>query len=57
MCIPSKTEVRFRHSSIVHDFVRDAIRERLMETRPAPAFSPAASAQPGARCRIRNFRR
>jgi hypothetical protein len=44
---PSKTEVRFRHQSFVHDFVRDAIRERLIETRPAPAFSPAASAQPG----------
>src|SRR5581483_2141986 len=25
---PSKTEVRFRHGSFVHDFVRDAIRER-----------------------------
>jgi DNA mismatch repair protein MutL len=37
---PSKTEVRFRHGSIVHDFVRDAIRARLMETRPAPSFSP-----------------
>jgi DNA mismatch repair protein MutL len=40
--------VRFRHQSFVHDFVRDAIRERLIETRPAPAFSPAANAQPGA---------
>ena len=45
---PSKTEVRFRHQSFVHDFVRDAIRERLIETRPAPAFSPAANPQPGA---------
>jgi DNA mismatch repair protein MutL len=46
---PSKTEVRFRHGSFVHDFVRDTIRERLMESRPAPAFSPAprsASAAP-----------
>jgi DNA mismatch repair protein MutL len=42
---PSKTEVRFRHQSFVHDFVRDAIRERLIETRPAPAFTPAASVQ------------
>ena len=41
---PSKTEVRFRHGSFVHDFVRDTIRERLMESRPAPAFSPAARA-------------
>ncbi|HJT89511.1 MAG TPA: DNA mismatch repair endonuclease MutL, partial [Bryobacteraceae bacterium] len=49
---PSKTEVRFRHGSFVHDFVRDAIRERLMESRPAPSFSPgarlAASPQPAA---------
>ncbi len=43
---PSKTEVRFRHGSFVHDFVRDTIRERLMETRPAPAFSPAARVSP-----------
>jgi DNA mismatch repair protein MutL len=35
---PSKTEVRFRHGSFVHDFVRDTIRERLMESRPAPSF-------------------
>ncbi len=42
---PSKTEVRFRHQSFVHDFVRDAIRERLIETRPAPAFSPAVGPQ------------
>jgi len=52
---PSKTEVRFRHQSFVHDFVRDAIRERLIETRPAPAFSPAASAQPGARMPYSEF--
>jgi DNA mismatch repair protein MutL len=31
---PSKTEVRFRHGSFVHDFVRDSIRETLMESRP-----------------------
>jgi len=43
---PSKTEVRFRHQSFVHDFVRDAIRERLMETRPAPAFSPRPASTP-----------
>jgi len=54
---PSKTEVRFRHGSFVHDFVRDAMRERLMESRPAPqwgrpsgpeADARAASPQPGA---------
>jgi len=38
---PSKTEVRFRHQSWVHDFVRDAVREQLMLSRPAPSFSPA----------------
>jgi DNA mismatch repair protein MutL len=37
---PSKTEVRFRHQSWMHDFVRDAIREQLMQSRPAPSFSP-----------------
>ena len=31
---PAKTEVRFRHSTPVHDFVRDAVRESLMESRP-----------------------
>jgi DNA mismatch repair protein MutL len=35
---PSKTEVRFRHSSPVHDFVRDAIREMLMESRPVSSI-------------------
>ncbi len=36
--------------SFVHDFVRDTLRERLMESRPAPSFSPAARAAsaPGA---------
>src|SRR6202142_3709184 len=36
---PSKTEVRFRHGSFVHDFVRDAVREQLMQSRPAPSFT------------------
>ena len=47
---PSKTEVRFRHQSFVHDFVRDTLRERLVETRPAPSFSPrpAPAPQPAA---------
>jgi DNA mismatch repair protein MutL len=40
---PSKTEVRFRHSTFVHDFVRDTLRERLMESRPAPTFTPGAA--------------
>jgi DNA mismatch repair protein MutL len=41
---PSKTEVRFRHQSFVHDMVRDVIREKLIASRPAPAFSPGAHA-------------
>jgi DNA mismatch repair protein MutL len=61
---PSKTEVRFRHGSFVHDFVRDTIRERLIESRPAPAFTPAArppspgaqfNAQPAARLPYSEF--
>jgi DNA mismatch repair protein MutL len=41
---PSKTEVRFRHSSVVHDLVRDTVREILIAGRPAsriPSVSPA----------------
>jgi DNA mismatch repair protein MutL len=40
---PSKTEVRFRHQSWVHDFVRDAIREQLMQSRAAPYLSTDAN--------------
>jgi DNA mismatch repair protein MutL len=35
---PSKTEVRFRHGPAVHDFVRDSLREVLMESRPVSAM-------------------
>jgi DNA mismatch repair protein MutL len=52
---PSKTEVRFRHQSFVHDFVRDAIRQRLIESRPAPAFSPSPAPQPAARMPYSEF--
>ncbi len=53
---PSKTEVRFRQQSFVHDFVRDSVRAALMQARPAAQFvrelhaSPTASAAltPGA---------
>ncbi len=42
---PSKTEVRFRHGSAVHDFVRDTIREVLIGRRPAARVpSPAQPA-------------
>jgi DNA mismatch repair protein MutL len=37
---PSKTEVRFRHSSVVHDLVRDTLRETLMAQRPVPSLAP-----------------
>src|SRR5579863_5802011 len=52
---PSKTEVRFRHQSFVHDFVRDAIRERLIESRPAPAFQASSAPQPAARLPYSEF--
>jgi DNA mismatch repair protein MutL len=45
---PSKTEVRFRHGSLVHDFVRDTIRETLMAQRPASRIPAPTSPQPGA---------
>ncbi|MGH9612415.1 MAG: DNA mismatch repair endonuclease MutL, partial [Bryobacteraceae bacterium] len=45
---PAKTEVRFRHASFVHDFLRDAIRDRLMATRPASSLPPPAHPQPAA---------
>src|SRR5882724_9311709 len=35
---PSKTEVRFRQQSVMHDFVRDSIRAALMKARPVPQF-------------------
>jgi len=35
---PSKTEVRFRQQSAMHDFVRDTIRAALMKARPVPQF-------------------
>src|SRR6202047_4083822 len=36
---PSKTEVRFRQSTVLHDFVRDTARAALMKARPAPQFT------------------
>ena len=43
---PSKTEVRFRHASFVHDFVRDALRGTLISKRPAPAVTEPPAASP-----------
>jgi DNA mismatch repair protein MutL len=45
---PSKTEVRFRHGSFVHDFVRDTIRSVLMASRPASAIPLPITPQPAA---------
>src|SRR5581483_8175733 len=47
---PSKTEVRFRHGGAVHDFVRDAVRDILMESRPVSSIpvlptSPVVTSQ------------
>jgi DNA mismatch repair protein MutL len=35
---PSKTEVRFRQQTVIHDFVRDSVRAALMKARPVPQF-------------------
>jgi len=45
---PSKTEVRFRQQSVVHDFVREAVRAALMKARPVPQFLSEIHAQPTA---------
>jgi DNA mismatch repair protein MutL len=46
---PSKTEVRFRQQSFVHDFVRDSVRSALMAARPAAAFLGEIHTAPSAR--------
>ncbi|MGH9638945.1 MAG: DNA mismatch repair endonuclease MutL, partial [Bryobacteraceae bacterium] len=43
---PSKTEVRFRQSSAIHDFVRDSVRELLMESRPVSSIPLPTSPVP-----------
>jgi DNA mismatch repair protein MutL len=43
---PAKTEVRFRQQGFVHDFVRDAVRNALVKTRPAASFLTALSQHP-----------
>jgi len=45
---PSKTEVRFRQSSTLHDFIRDSVRAALMKARPVPAFMAEIHSQPTA---------
>jgi len=49
---PSKTEVRFRQQSFVHDFVRDAVRSALMAARPAPTFTSEIHMSPSARAAL-----
>src|SRR5262249_18097875 len=54
---PSKTEVRFRQQSVIHDFLRDSVRAALMKARPVPQFvaeirahaTASPSLTPGAR--------
>jgi DNA mismatch repair protein MutL len=45
---PSKTEVRFRQQTVMHDFVRDSVRAALMKARPVPQFMTEISAHPTA---------
>jgi len=45
---PSKTEVRFRQQTVVHDFVRDSVRAALMKARPVPQFTKEIDAHPTA---------
>jgi DNA mismatch repair protein MutL len=45
---PSKTEVRFRQHTLVHDFVRESVRSALMKARPVPQFTREIMAQPTA---------
>jgi DNA mismatch repair protein MutL len=35
---PSKIEVRFRRQTLIHDFLRDAVRKALVEARPQATF-------------------
>jgi DNA mismatch repair protein MutL len=46
---PSKTEVRFRQQTVIHDFVRESVRAALMKARPVPQFLAEIGAQPSAR--------
>jgi DNA mismatch repair protein MutL len=46
---PSKTEVRFRQQSFLHDFIRDSVRSALMAARPAAAFMSEINMAPSSR--------
>ncbi|MGA2252287.1 DNA mismatch repair endonuclease MutL [Terracidiphilus sp.] len=41
---PAKTEVRFRQSAVIHDFVRDSLRMALVKARPVAAFAASLDA-------------
>ncbi|MGA7295419.1 MAG: DNA mismatch repair endonuclease MutL [Terriglobales bacterium] len=43
---PSKTEVRFRQQTVIHDFIRESVRAALMKARPVPHFLTEIGAQP-----------
>src|SRR5215469_11260630 len=45
---PSKTEVRFRQQTVLHDFLRDSVRTALMKARPVPQFVTEIRARPTA---------
>ena len=45
---PSKTEVRLRQQTVIHDFVRESVRSALMKARPVPQFLTQMAAQPTA---------
>src|SRR5580658_3608760 len=45
---PSKTEVRLRQQTVIHDFVRESVRAALMKARPVPQFLTEMRAQPSA---------
>jgi DNA mismatch repair protein MutL len=45
---PSKTEVRLRQQTVIHDFVRESVRAALMKARPVPQFLTEIGAQPTA---------
>ena len=52
---PSKTEVRFRRGSFVHDFVREAIKDALNAARPVSSLPLPASPQQGAQLPYSEF--
>lgn len=52
---PAKTEVRFRHGSAVHDFVRDTVRETLLQQRPVSSIPAQTGPQAGAELAFSDF--